>query len=142
MAATARSPRTPAKPKGSPRRPLPPSRPAGEAPVIIGIPVPADGEEQPEPERVPLFQVGDQMYYMLKEPPYDLGLESLDVADRKGGAGYAEIFVIKTMIGSEALNALFDARKKGWLKKPQFDAIMKRVSDAVYGALEDDSPNR
>jgi hypothetical protein len=110
--------------------------------VIVSIGPAGDDEEAPEPERVPVFEIAGKVYTMLKEPPLTLSLESLQVADEKGGAGYAEIYVIREMIGSDALNALFDARKKGWLKKPQLDAIMKRVQAAAFGPAEDDSPNR
>src|SRR5487761_14885 len=126
MAATARA--GTAKPKGPPRRPRP-ALPPAEPDVIVSIgPAEGDDEEAPEPERVPIFEIAGKDYTMLKEAPFTMSIESLQVADLKGGAGYAEIYVIREMIGSDALNALFAARKKGWLKRPQFDAIMKRVS--------------
>ena len=140
MAATAKAGTPPSrrKPPARPQRPVLP--PVDDEVISIGAP--AEDEPVPEPERVPLFEINGTMYTMLREPPVTLSLESLQVADEKGGAGYAEIYVIREMIGSAALNALFDARKKGWLKKPQLDKIMTRVQEAAFGPVEDDSPNR
>ena len=125
------------KPKPPQRRPLPPA----EAPVIIGIPVPAEGEEQPEPERVPVFSIGETVYYMLKESPPTLGIESLDYADRKGGAGYGEIYLLREMLGSDGLRALLDAGKKRWITRAQYEAITRRVAAAALGVAEEDLPN-
>ena|ERR1700722_1431440 len=143
MSATARTPRTAAKPKPAapPRRALPSSMPA-DAPVIIGIPLPDEDEELPEPERVPVFQIGDDVYTMLKESPPTLGIESLDYADRRGGAGFGEIYLLRVMLGSDGLNALLDAGKKRWITKAQYEAITRRVMAAALGVEEEDLPNR
>lgn len=133
-----------AKPPAASRR-QPPRRPAlpqGGAPVIIGIPVPAEGEELPEPERVPVFQIGDDVYTMLAESPPTLGIETLDYADRKGGAGYGEIYLLREMLGSEGLNALLNAGKKRWITKAQYEAITRRVMAVALGVEEEDLPNR
>ena len=140
MAATAR---TPAKRKPPARRPaLPPALPPGDAPVIIGIPVRAEGEELPEPERVPVFQIGETVYTMLAEPPPTMGIAAIDAAARMGGPGFGEMYVLREMMGSAALNALIDAGKKRWLTKAQYEAITTRVRNAAFGLEEDDDPNR
>jgi hypothetical protein len=110
--------------------------------VIIAIPVPDDDEEQPEPERVPIFQIGDTVYTMLKDPPPTMGIAAIDAADRKGGPGFGEMYVLREMMGSKALNALIDAGKRRWLTKAQYEAITTRVRNAAFGAEEDDDPNR
>lgn len=137
MAATARAGRAPAKARPPARRPLPPAEP----PVIIGIAVPDEDEELVEPERVPIFSIGDDVYTMLKEAPPTLGIETIDYADRKGGAGYGEIYLLRLMLGSDGLNALLDAGKKRWIKKAQYDAITRRVMATALGVEEEDLPN-
>lgn len=134
-----------AKAVARPPKPRPPARrPAAteEPPVIIGIPVPAEDEELPDPERVPVFQIGETVYTMLKEPPPTLGVAALDAADRKGGPGFGEMYVLREMLGSAALNALIDAGSKRWLTKEQYKEIVGRVRHAAFGDQEDDDPNR
>jgi hypothetical protein len=118
-----------------------PTHPGPDGDEVISIGVPPEDQQAPEPERVPIFEIAGTLYTMLKEPPPTLGIASLAVADRKGGNGFGEVYLLREMMGSDALNALIDAGKKGWLKKSQYDAITRRVTAAALGVAEEDLPN-
>jgi hypothetical protein len=79
---------------------------------------------------------------MLREAPPTLGVESLTVAEAKGGNGYGEVYLLRAMMGSDALNALIDAGKKRWITKAQYNKITSRVMAAALGVAEKDLPNR
>lgn len=129
---------------GAPKRPgtrRPPSRiPAGDDGIVRIDDAGPDGEPEPEPERVPAFAIGDKVYTMLAHPPLTLAIEALDMQYRRG-EGFAEVFVMRSMLGPEAYRALLSAKR---MTRPQFNAITQKISTAVYGTLEEEEadPNR
>lgn len=126
---------------GRPRRALPAAAAsaAAEADDAI-IEISADDPEEAPPERVPLFSIGDEVYTMLADPPLTLALEARNVGYERGD-GYAEIFVMREMLGLDAYRALLANRS---LKGAQLAAITARVSRRLFGVLEREtaSPNR
>jgi len=91
-----------------------------------------DPEHEPEPERVPVFKIGDEVYTMLKDPPLTLALKARNVGYERG-EGYAEIFVMREMLGEDSYRALLDNQS---LKGRQLEAITARVTRRLFGALE------
>ena len=161
MAATARKPvtataadatpaskpaaRKPAVRKTAPRKPAarPPALPSfpDSQDDVITIGPPDNGEEPGKPARVPVFSIGGTVYTMLADPPPTLSLASLNAAAKGGGPAFGEIYAIRAMLGSRALNALIEAGEKGWVSLDRYDAIVKRVRDAAFGPAEDEDPN-
>lgn len=141
MAATAKARGAPARGRSGPGT-LPPTGPgetAGE-PDIIRLDEDPDGE----PERVPVFAIGDDVYTMLADPPASLPLRAMEIAEQRGATQYsvglADVYIMREMLGSEGYRALLNSKT---LKRGQFVAITRRVMEAAMGALEDDgSPNR
>jgi hypothetical protein len=124
-------------PSARPVRPALPAAPADDEIICLEAGAP---EGEPEPARVPLFSIGGTLYTMLAEAPPTIGLDTLQVSEEKGSLGYGEIHLLREMMGPDALNALLEAGRKGWVKRPQFNAIMARVREAALGAMEED-PN-
>jgi hypothetical protein len=111
---------------------------AAEDDAIIEIS--EDDPEEAPPEREPLFSIGDEVYTMLKDPPLTLAMQARNVGYERG-EGYAEIFLMREMLGEDAYRALLANRS---LKGPQLQAITARVSKRLFGVLEREtaSPNR
>lgn len=133
MAAQARVPARPGV--GRPRRALPAAAAVaagGEDDAIIEI---SEDDPEQEPERVAVFKIGDEVYTMLKDPPLTLALEARDVGYERG-AGYAEIFVMREMLGLDAYRALLASRS---LKGAQLNAVTERVTKRLFGVLEKES---
>lgn len=139
MAATAR------KPKAAAPAPQRPALPAGDDDEIIGIALP---DPDAEPERVPLFAIGDEVHTMLKDPPLSLALTAMDIQRQRASSspediadarGLAEAYVMQEMLGEDSYRALLASRT---LTAAQYRAITERVTKRVLGALEDgDAPN-
>jgi hypothetical protein len=102
---------------------------------IIELTPGAPEGEEPEPERVALFKIGGDVYTMLANPTLALARQAMDVAYDRGEA-YAEVFVMREMLGEEAYRALLGNKS---LKGPQLNAITARVTKRLYGALERES---
>lgn len=121
-----------------PPRALPAAAAAGiDDEELIEISV--DDPEQ-EPERVPLFKIGDTVYTMLADPPLTLAMEAMDVSYERG-QGFGEVFIMREMLGEQAYRALLGSKS---LKGPQYKEIAERITKRVYGVLEREggSPNR
>lgn len=139
MAAQAQAKAKSAAPR-RPRAALPAAAPAAAADdSIIELTADDPEEETPEPERVPLFKIGDITYTMLADPPLTLAMKALDVSYERG-QGFGEVFIMREMLGEETYRALLGNRA---LKGPQYAAIMGRVTQRLYGVLEREggSPN-
>jgi hypothetical protein len=133
MAATARAT---TRPKRSAR-----PTPADDTQVIsIGAPDP-----EAEPERVPVFSIGDEHHTMLKDPGPTIVLRALELAERRGGTeqavAFADVQIMRDMLGEPSYRALLDCRT---LTRGQYVQIVERVMTRAMGALEDEdgSPNR
>jgi len=122
-----------------------PARPRTATPAAIAaaadddiIEISPDDPEQ-EPERVPLFKIGETVYTMLADPPLTLAMEAMDVSYERG-QGFGEVFVMREMLGEEAYRALLGSKS---LKGPQYKAITDKVTGRLYGVLESEggSPN-
>lgn len=148
MAATARSSRTPAKAPARPKasRPLPPAvRAAMKKAQDAGlVQIDADDAEGAEPEREPVFAIGETVHTMLADPPPTLAMAALDMAYQRGGTeqayGLATVFLMREMLGEESYRALLASRR---VTRAQYTAIVEKVTVRVYSALEgeDGSPN-
>jgi hypothetical protein len=103
-----------------------------------------DGELEGEPEREAVFSIGDDVFTMLADPPASIAAKALDLAYRRGGTdqalGMASVFIMREMLGNAAYQALLNAKR---LTRPQYLAIVDRVTGRAYGAMEDEdgSPN-
>lgn len=140
MAATARSPRATAKPKAPPKRPPALPSAAGDDDEVIDL---SAGPEA-EPERIPVFRIGDTVHTMLKNPPLTVVMSALELAERRGGTpqaiGFADVDIMRQMLGTESYRALLDCKT---ITRDQYLKIVGRVMKRALGAAEDDSsPNR
>lgn len=125
-----------------PTGPIVPGQLAGDDDEIIDLGEPA--APGPEPEREPVFRIGDTVHTMLKDPPASIALKSLDLAYERGGGldaqGFAQVYVMREMLGEESYRALLDFPG---LTGPQFTRIMGKVVTRAMGAMEmDGTPNR
>ena len=118
------------------RHAAPEEEPDGD---IVSIGPPEDDDS--EPSRVALFEIGGTVYTMLSSPPPTLGIDAIRVSESKGNIGFAEVHVLREMMGDDALNALIAAGRRGWLKPGQYQAIVRRVHETALGALEAEDPN-
>lgn len=134
MAAQARVPARPGV--GRPRRALPAAAAAAAVDADDAIiELTEDDPEEAPPERVALFKIGGEVYTMLKDPPLTLALQARNVGFERG-EGYAEIFVMREMLGEGAYRALLGNSS---LKGRQLEAITKRVTTTLFGVLERES---
>jgi len=138
MAASATRPRKPARPR-PPARVLPP---VDDEEVIA---LDEDGDDEPEPARVPVFSIGEQLHTMIADPPPSLALSALELAERRGGTpqaiALADVFIMRAMLGEPSYRALLASRK---MTRTQYLKIVAKVMKKAMGALEDGdgSPNR
>lgn len=134
MAATARST---SKPKPV-RRPAP-LVPAGDD-DLVDIPEP---DPEAEPDRVPVFKIGDTVHTMLADPGPSVALRAMELAEQRGATplavGFADVFIMREMLGGESYRALLNCKA---MTRGQYLRIVGKVMRRAMGALEDDgSPN-
>jgi hypothetical protein len=109
---------------------------------VIGI---AEDDPEAEPEREPVFSIGETVHTMLKDPPPSLALSAIELAERRGGSpqaiGLADIYVMREMLGEQSYRSLLNCRT---MTRAQYLKITGRVLKRAMGALEDEdgSPNR
>ncbi len=139
MAATARTPK-PGRPKPPPRRPALP--PADDDDEVIDL---AEPDPDTEPERVPLFKIGDTVHTMLADPGPSVALRAMELAEQRGATplavGFADVYIMREMLGEKSYRALLDCRT---MTRGQYLKIVGKVMKLAMGALEDEggSPNR
>jgi len=126
--------------KSRPPRPEIPAADNGYDDALIRL----DEEPEAEPERVPVFAIGDTVYTMLANPPASLALRAMELAERRGATevsvGLADVQIMRDMLGEEAYRALLDSKT---LTRKQYTVITQKVMKAAMGSLEDDGrPNR
>jgi hypothetical protein len=125
-------------------RPAPP--PPDDDDEVIDL---AEPDPEAEPERVPLFRIGETVHLMLKNPSPSLAIESLEVqrqyddgtpVGRTEARGYGSAFLMKEMLGEESYRALLGCRT---MTSAQFARIQRRVINRALGQMEgeDGSPN-
>lgn len=100
--------------------------------------IPDDDGPEPEPERIPMFYIGDREFTVPKEPPVTIGLEALHIISRGGGGPIAQAmaddYVMTEMLGEEGFAAYRQSPK---LTVPQRQWVKLKVTQMAMGALED-----
>lgn len=112
-----------------------------DADGVAVLHIPDDEDDGAEPERVPMFFIGDREYTVLKDPPASIALEAMHIMARGGGGPQAELmaddYVMTEMLGEEAYAAFRQApqptpKQRRW--------VSMEVTKRAMGALEDPKP--
>lgn len=106
-------------------------RPAGARTAPAG-PIELGGAD--EEARIDVFSAGGTMYGMPEEVPAEIALEALERFDTDSAS--AEVWILRELLGEEGYQAL-----KSTATVRQLGAVLKVVSDHVFGQLEDAQGN-